>query len=108
MLVFIDESGDAGFRLERGSSSHFVVAMVIFCSDADAQTTSNVISALAGRTAGLREFRFTNASPELKDAFFGAVCHCPFRIRAIVVDKQRIYSDRLRSKPTKFYRYIVE
>ena len=26
---FIDESGDAGFKITRGSSPHFVVAMVI-------------------------------------------------------------------------------
>jgi hypothetical protein len=30
VLVFIDESGDPGFKLERGSSPVFVVAMVIF------------------------------------------------------------------------------
>ena len=30
MLVFIDESGDPGFSLERGASPIFVAAMVIF------------------------------------------------------------------------------
>ena len=30
MLVFIDESGDTGRKLEKGSSKFFVVALVIF------------------------------------------------------------------------------
>ena len=30
MLVFIDESGDAGFKLDRGSTNVFAVAMVVF------------------------------------------------------------------------------
>ncbi|MDP2952974.1 MAG: DUF3800 domain-containing protein [Chloroflexota bacterium] len=30
MLVFVDESGDPGLKLEQGSSTHFVVALVIF------------------------------------------------------------------------------
>ena len=30
MLVFIDESGDPGFKIEKGSSPVFVTAMVIF------------------------------------------------------------------------------
>jgi hypothetical protein len=30
MLVFIDESGDPGFKLDGGSSPVFVAAMVIF------------------------------------------------------------------------------
>lgn len=30
MLVLIDESGCAGFKLKKGSSPYFVVAMVVF------------------------------------------------------------------------------
>ena len=30
MLVFVDESGDPGLKPEQGSSTHFVVALVIF------------------------------------------------------------------------------
>lgn len=37
MLVLIDESGDPGFKLVRGSSSHFVVAMVVFDDFTDAE-----------------------------------------------------------------------
>ncbi len=30
MLVFIDDSGDPGFKFEKGSSKYFVIALVIF------------------------------------------------------------------------------
>lgn len=30
MLVFIDESGDSGLKIEQGSSRYFTVALVVF------------------------------------------------------------------------------
>ena len=30
MLVFIDESGDTGLKIEKGSSRYFVIALVSF------------------------------------------------------------------------------
>ena len=45
MLVLIDESGDAGFKLTRGSSSHFIVAMVIFDDFDEAERASAIIEA---------------------------------------------------------------
>lgn len=36
MLVFIDDSGDPGFKIEKGSSSVFVIALVIFDDDLEA------------------------------------------------------------------------
>ncbi len=29
-IVFIDDAGDPGFKIDRGSSTHFVIACVIF------------------------------------------------------------------------------
>ena len=40
MLIFLDESGDAGFKFGQGSSSHFVIALVIFDSPLDAEETA--------------------------------------------------------------------
>ena len=30
MLVFIDESGDSGLKIEKGSSRYFTVSLVVF------------------------------------------------------------------------------
>lgn len=40
MLVFIDDSGDPGFKTEKGSSKIFVIAMVIFKDNLEAEKTS--------------------------------------------------------------------
>ncbi|PKM05625.1 MAG: DUF3800 domain-containing protein [Gammaproteobacteria bacterium HGW-Gammaproteobacteria-4] len=83
MLVLIDESGDAGFKLVRGSSSHFVVAMVVFDDFGEAERASAAIAAL--RTTRHR-----------------------FSVRALVVDKSVIYSDSLRERKDLFYNYFVQ
>ena len=51
MLVLIDESGDPGFKLVRGSSSHFVIAMVVFDDFAEAERTSAAIGTLRQQLA---------------------------------------------------------
>lgn len=33
MLIFIDKSGDTGFKLNDGSTDHFVIVLVIFDDD---------------------------------------------------------------------------
>ena len=30
MLVYVDESGDAGLKISQGSSPYFVVALIVF------------------------------------------------------------------------------
>ncbi len=42
-LVFIDDSGDPGFKLDRGSSKHFVIACIIFNDPLDAEEAALLI-----------------------------------------------------------------
>lgn len=42
MLVFIDESGDPGFRVLKGSSACFAIALVLFEDALEAEKTSRV------------------------------------------------------------------
>ena len=49
MLVFIDESGDPGFRIAKGSSPVFVVAMVVFADRVAATRTQDIVRNLLGR-----------------------------------------------------------
>lgn len=43
MLVFLDDSGDPGFKLDRGSSAFFVIACVIFEDKLDAEEVSLIM-----------------------------------------------------------------
>lgn len=108
MLVLIDESGDPGFKLVRGSSSHFVVAMVIFDDFVEAKRASAAIGALRARLQLKAEFKFSKSHDHVKDEFFDCVCAHRFSVRAIVVDKSVIYRDSLRERKDLFYNYFVQ
>ena len=107
MLIFIDESGDPGFKLGRGSSSHFVVAMVIFDKNEDAEFTAKVVKEALTDLKIRPEFKFNQSRNFVRDEFFNKIIKCKFRVRALVVDKEKIYSKNLREDDEKFYNYFV-
>lgn len=107
MLVLIDESGDPGFKLVRGSSSHFVIAMVVFDDFEEAERTSSAVAELRMRLGLKTEFKFSKCHDDVKDAFFDSVCGCRFSVRALVVDKSAIYSETLRERKDRFYNFFV-
>lgn len=108
MLVYIDESGDAGFRMEHGSSPVFVAAMVVFESADDAALTRQLIAGSFARTQHKGEFKFSKTRDEVRDHFFRAILAAPFRLRAIVVEKAAIRSVHLRSDKESFYEFFVK
>lgn len=108
MLVFIDESGDAGFKLAKGSSPIFAVAMAIFHTREAASSAGSVIRNVRDRTGVKPEFKFSKLNDANRDAFFEAVRCCEFRVRAIVVEKEKIYSPHLRAEKEDFYRFFVK
>jgi hypothetical protein len=107
VLVFIDESGDPGFRIDRGSSPFFVVAMVIFRSQEAALRTEQAIRDAKAKLHLAREFKFNASSHSVRRHFFEAVAGCDFRVRALVVDKTRIRSAHLKTHKERFYSYFV-
>jgi hypothetical protein len=108
MLIFIDESGDPGFRIDRGASPVFVVAMVIFAATDDATRTQAVIERSKAREIHKSEFKFSKCSNDVRDLFFETVQECSFLVRAIVVRKETIYSPRLKADKDRFYEFFVK
>jgi hypothetical protein len=90
MLVFIDESGCSGFKLTRGADAVFAIGMVIFESAADAALTQECIARLRRVVGHDSEFKFSRSNDRIRDAFFGAVGNCPFKIRVLVLDRLRM------------------
>jgi hypothetical protein len=107
MLVFIDESGDPGFKLDKGSTPVFVVAMIIFADGRAAEQTERVIRDAQARLRVKPEFKFGKASDQVRDGFFAAVRGCPFAVRAIVVRKDVVRSPNLRTDKENFYRFFI-
>ncbi|MBP1806447.1 DUF3800 domain-containing protein [Rubellimicrobium aerolatum] len=107
MLVFIDESGDPGFKIEKGSSPIFVMSMVIFDQSADAAEAQATVSALRSRLRVQPEFKFNKLDNVRRDAFFEAVAPLAFRTRSIVVQKDLIYSTALQTATETFYKFFI-
>ena len=106
MLVCIDESGCAGFKA--GSTPCFVVVMVIFDQNDDAEKTSAHVADLRGRLKVKPEFKFSKCSDDIRTQFFALLSDHRFRIRAIVVEKAKIFSPHLRSEPEHFYNFFLQ
>ena len=89
MLAFVDESGDAGFKLDRGSSRLLVVAMVTFESAEEAQRCDDRIASLRADLSlpSSFEFHFSHNSRRVREAFLEAVRPYDFRVHVFAVDK---------------------
>ena len=109
MLVFIDDSGDPGFKTQHGSSPVFVIALILFDDTLEAEKTSLSIKDLRRklRVSDYYEFKFNKTDKKFKNSFFEAVCPHKFKIRAIVVKKEDVYSLRLQNYKENFYNYII-
>jgi len=110
MLAFIDDSGDPGFKLDSGSTKVFVIAIVIFDDNLQAENTSVAIKNLK-RKLKLPddvEFKFCKTNNNYKEEFFKTINNFDFRIRSLVVRKEKIYSPELRNNKESFYSYCIK
>lgn len=110
MLAFIDDSGDPGFKLDRGSTKVFVIAIVIFDDELEAENTSVAIKNLKRKLhlPDEMEFKFCQTSSDYKEQFFREINRFKFRIRGLVVYKEKIYSPKLKNNKESFYNYCIK
>ncbi len=110
MLIFVDDSGDPGFKIVRGSTSHFVICLVIFDDDLESEDTALRIKKLR-RELNLSdefEFKFNKCRKDFRCQFLDVVKNSQFRVRAIVMDKSKIYGPELRGSRESFYGYAIK
>ena len=107
MLVFIDESGDPGFKVKKGSSPVFVTAMVVFDDTEAAKTAQSHLTKMLGEMRVRPEFKFNKMKNSKRDEFFEKIANLEFRCRFVVVQKHLIYSDALRSVKESFYKFFL-
>jgi hypothetical protein len=110
MLVFIDESGDSGFKFDRGSSRYFVIAAVIFSDDLSASACERAIDCFRRELSFPpgRELHFKECSDKVREAFFRRVANERFWYQAFVVDKQKLCASAFPFRDGKsFYQFAV-
>jgi hypothetical protein len=106
MLMFVDESGDAGFKLDCGSSKYFIVALVGFDDHNEALAADERIELLR-QEMGLTtrfEFHFNKMKPSHRKQFLSTVAVHEFLYWAIVIDKTQLAGPGFRFKES-FYKY---
>lgn len=108
MLVFIDESGDPGLKIDKGSSRYFTVSLVIFEENEEALACDQKIELLK-RELGWSpdsEFHFKNNSDKAREAFLRAVLPYNFFYYGIVINKDldKLWGDGFKDKKS-FYKY---
>lgn len=108
--VFIDESGDTGFKFNKGSSRYFCMAAVIFSGSAYME---EVDAAIANLRTDLHfkqthEFHFNTERPEVREKLCLKVRDHPFIIRAILVDKAQVTDHQFRKSSKRFYQIIAQ
>lgn len=110
MLVFIDDSGDAGFKIAQGSTRSLVIACCVFEDNAAAERTANVIREFRASLGWhpRAEFKFSKSRADIRRAFLEAVRGEDFFVRAVIMQKDRIYSQHLQQDHRSFYNYAIQ
>ena len=107
MLVFVDESGDAGFKFAEGSSTYFVFTLVIFDSHEEAEKLRLRIDTLRNELRLSRdyEFHFFRNDVHTRRAFLGVIKQYDFQFFSLVVDKRKLFGTEYQSG-SAFYKAI--
>lgn len=109
MLVFLDESGDAGLKLTQGSSAHFVVTLVVFEQNNVAQDVDSTIARLRtklGFSPGF-EFKFAKLDRKHRECFLKEINGFQFCYYSIVINKQALHGEGFKVKES-FYKFACQ
>ena len=89
MLGFLDESGDTGLKVARGSSRFLVMALVTFDDDAEALRCDQRIDRLRQelRLAPTYEFHFAKNAKRIRPVFLEAVSSFDYGYHVLTLDK---------------------
>lgn len=110
MIIFIDDSGDAGFKFDRGSTEFFVISAVIFDDNLEAEKTAVAIKELKRELSypDSVEFKFNKSRKKIRIKFLKKINKYEFRIRCLIVDKRIIRSEELKNNRNSFYSYAIK
>lgn len=111
MLIFMDESGDTGFKFKRVSSEYFVLTIVIFDSLEAAEKANDAINQLRKdlKFHEAREFKFsTGTSNEEKETFLRKMSRHDFRYRSVVINKSVLLTKNPQHPTDSLYMLVAD
>lgn len=110
VLVFIDDSGDPGFKIEKGSTEFFVISCIIFQDELEAEKTAVAIKQVRRdlKFPDTTELKFNKSRKKVRVKFLQTVNKFYFKVRSLVVEKELIRSKELRNNKNSFYSYAIK
>jgi hypothetical protein len=103
--IFIDESGDLGYKFEEGSSKYFVMGFAIFPNKNYKDSIDSIKSFIkSGSGTSPREIKFNKSKHETRIMLLEKLVENSGKFGYIYVDKQRIF-EYLRNHPNINYIY---
>jgi len=106
MFVYLDESGDSGFKFRQGSTRYFVVTLLLVDDPIPIQAAIDDLRRSLGFGPS-DEFKFNHSAEDVRLAFLRRLNRQHFSARALVVDKTRMMRPHMRKRDT-FYNYLVQ
>jgi hypothetical protein len=108
--IFIDETGDTGFKLKKGSSDIFSITLIIFKNPLEIEKVTKSIKSLEDRLGFSQksEWKFSKTAPKYRIEFLKTVCVYDFEIRAVVMIKKNISGPILTTNKDSFYNYTCK
>lgn len=108
--IYIDETGDTGFKLEKGSSPIFCITLLIFHDNKEIEKMSMAIQKLESNLHfnSNEEWKFSKTAPKYRLEFLKTIVNFNFEIRAVVMIKKNIDGPRLISDKDSFYNYTCK
>ncbi|TFC23378.1 DUF3800 domain-containing protein [Cryobacterium glucosi] len=107
MNVYIDDSGDSGFKFDSGSTSHLVMAACIFRDPKDIEQLANCVEGCAEKNRVATEFKYSKTKDTIKRCFFSCVSETKFSVRTIIIEKSKVHSPTLLENPSKLKSYAI-
>lgn len=99
-LVFVDESGDPGLKLDEGSSKYFIVVLLIFNELSDAKRLDSKVHELREEFGfhSKFKFKFNSLHSDYRKKFFESISPFPFSYFGVVINKQELLNRGFRNK----------
>lgn len=110
MIIAIDDSGDPGLKLGKGSSDYFVIAANLFEDDLDAEEVALKIKRLRQRLGWKlnHEFKFRKTSPEIRKLFLNEVKSGNFETSIVIIDKKDYENEKsFKNDASRLYNTVI-
>lgn len=107
MLVFVDESGDPGMKFGQGSSDFFVLTLVIFTENEQANISDAAINSIRKelKLNPLSEFKFNKLRDSGRRHFLTSIASHQFTYFSVVINKAKLTGKGFNFKEP-FYKYV--